>query len=91
VAGRGTIRVWFWVVCFGSWVPARTLSCPENIRLTRPATSVFSSGCARASWSRCSAGLVKHLHERGKLNLEEAFVDATFASRNLGWDRPREK
>lgn len=35
--------------------------------------------------------LPKHLHERGKLNLEEAFVDATFASRNLGWDRPREK
>jgi hypothetical protein len=28
--------------------------------------------------------LAKHLHERGKLNLEEAFVDATFASAKKG-------
>jgi len=28
--------------------------------------------------------LVKHLHERGKLHLDEAFVDATFASAKKG-------
>ena len=28
--------------------------------------------------------LAKHLHERGQLNLEEAFVDATFASAKKG-------
>ena len=28
--------------------------------------------------------LAKHLHERGKLNLDEAFVDATFASAKKG-------
>jgi hypothetical protein len=28
--------------------------------------------------------LARHLHERGKLNLEEAFVDATFASAKKG-------
>jgi transposase len=28
--------------------------------------------------------LAKHLHDRGKLNLEEAFVDATFASAKKG-------
>jgi hypothetical protein len=28
--------------------------------------------------------LVRHLHERGKLNLDEAFVDATFASAKKG-------
>jgi len=35
--------------------------------------------------------LARHLHERGKLNLEEAFVDATFASAKKGasqWGRP---
>ena len=35
--------------------------------------------------------LARHLHERGKLSLEEAFVDATFASAKKGasqWDRP---
>ncbi|MGH9609825.1 MAG: IS5 family transposase [Bryobacteraceae bacterium] len=29
-------------------------------------------------------GLARHLHENGKLNLEEAFVDATFASAKKG-------
>jgi len=28
--------------------------------------------------------LARHLHERGKLNLDEAFVDATFASAKKG-------
>ena len=28
--------------------------------------------------------LARHLHERGKLNLDEAFVDATFASAKEG-------
>jgi hypothetical protein len=28
--------------------------------------------------------LAKHLHERGKLNLDEAFVDATFSSAKKG-------
>src|SRR6202012_2126148 len=28
--------------------------------------------------------LARHLHERGRLNLEEAFVDATFASAKKG-------
>jgi hypothetical protein len=28
--------------------------------------------------------LARHLHERGKLNLEEAFVDTTFASAKKG-------
>lgn len=28
--------------------------------------------------------LARHLHERGKLNLDEAFVDATFASAKRG-------
>jgi hypothetical protein len=28
--------------------------------------------------------LAPHLYERGKLNLDEAFVDATFASANKG-------
>jgi transposase len=35
--------------------------------------------------------LARHLHERGKLNLDEAFVDATFASAKKGasqWGRP---
>jgi hypothetical protein len=35
--------------------------------------------------------LARHLHERGKLNLDEAFVDATFANAKKGashWDRP---
>jgi transposase len=35
--------------------------------------------------------LAEHLRERGQLNLEEAFVDATFASAKKGgspWDRP---
>ena len=31
--------------------------------------------------------LARHLHERGKLNLEEAFVDATFASAKKGASR----
>jgi transposase len=31
--------------------------------------------------------LARHLHERGKLNLEEAFVDATFASAKTGASR----
>jgi transposase len=31
--------------------------------------------------------LAKHLHERGKLNLDEAFVDATFASAKKGASR----
>ncbi len=31
--------------------------------------------------------LARHLHERGKLNLEEAFVDATFASARKGASR----
>lgn len=35
--------------------------------------------------------LAKHLHERGQLNLDEAFVDATFASAKKGalrWAQP---
>ncbi len=31
--------------------------------------------------------VARHLHERGKLNLEEAFVDATFASAKKGASR----
>jgi transposase len=31
--------------------------------------------------------LARHLHERGKLNLDEAFVDATFASAKKGASR----
>src|SRR5208283_5303301 len=32
----------------------------------------------------CLRRLARHLHERGQLNLEEAFVDATFASAKKG-------
>lgn len=32
--------------------------------------------------------LAKHLHERGKLHLDEAFVDATFASAKKGASQP---
>ena len=37
---------------YGSWVRGRSgANCPRNIRRTRRAIAVFSSGCGRANWS----------------------------------------
>jgi transposase len=55
-----------------------------GIRRSRLAIAVFSSGYAAASWRRRCILLAKHLHGRGKLDLQEAFIDATFASAKKG-------
>jgi transposase len=47
----------------------------------------FQQWVREGRWVDVLRLLAKHLHERGKLNLDEAFVDATFASAKKGASR----
>ena len=60
-------------------VPERSgASCRGKIHRTRPATAVLSSGCGRSKLERILHVLAEELQARGKLHLEEAFMDASF-------------
>jgi hypothetical protein len=82
MAGHASCVRWSAV---GFWALARSgVSYLRNIRPIRPATDVFSSGWARESWSHTVRLLAEHLWMKGKLKLEEAFVDAAFAGAKKG-------
>jgi transposase len=90
-AGRG--RPWrdtqavlngiLWVLGTG----AQGASCQRNIRRTGPAIVASSNGCGRTSWNASLSVLAEELHTRGKLEVVEAFIDASFTGAKKGASR----
>src|SRR5688572_900408 len=68
----------------GCYAPARRgTTCPHTIRRTKPAIEDSSCGSARAA-GPAPPTLAEDLRDRGKIDLSEAFIDATFASAKKG-------
>jgi len=74
VAGHGGTRGPYSTESCGSWVRGRSgASCPGGIRPSRPSAAV------REGKLECILHvLAEELHAQGKLQLEEAFIDASF-------------
>jgi hypothetical protein len=82
--GRGSIRVPSSTACSGCCAPARPGTiCRAAIRPIKPAIAAFSSGNEAGAWTGLQR-LAEDLRDRGKLDLTEAFVDATFAGAKKG-------
>ena len=72
----------------GFWARGhRGASCQRNIRRTGPAIVASSNGCGRTSWNASLSVLAEELHTRGKLEVEEAFIDASFTGAKKGASR----
>ena len=70
---------------FWCWARVRTgVSCRSATLRTRPTTDVFQQCIRSRQLEQALHVLARHLRKRGKLDLEEAFVDATFASAERG-------
>lgn len=83
VVVHGTTLAPSCVVCSGCWAPGRSgVNCPKDIRQT--CHRRFQQWVRSGKLEQALRRLAQHLHERGQLNLDEAFVDATFASAKKG-------
>ena len=80
-AAGGTVDSWQWCAV----VDAGEVSSLSNLHRR------FQQWVRNGKLVEVLGLLARHLHRRGKLKLDEAFVDATFASANKGaslWARP---
>jgi transposase len=75
---RAVLRGVLWVLGTG----AQWRELPEDIRQT--CHRRFQQWVRSGKLEQALRRLAQHLHERGQLNLDEAFVDATFASAKKG-------
>ena len=72
-------------LCCGFWEPGRSGGrCRKNIRPIQTCHRRFQQWVRGGKLEEALKLLARHLHERGQLNLDEAFVDATFASAKKG-------
>ena len=82
---RGTIRAPCSTACSGSCAPALLGTiCRVAIRPIRPVIAAFSSGSVLGCSLRLLQKLAEDLRDRGKLDLSEAFIDASFSSAKKG-------
>jgi transposase len=71
----------------GSWVLGHSgAKCPTNTRLTETCLRRFQQW-VRGKLEGILHALAEELHARGKLKLEEAFIDASFAGAKKGVSR----
>jgi hypothetical protein len=70
----------FWVLGTG----AQWRELPEKYPPYQTCHRRFQQWIRKGKLEETLKLLARHLHERGRLNLEEAFVDATFASAKKG-------
>ena len=83
--GRGKRRARCSTPCSGSSGPApRGTTCLTTIRRTRPAIAGFSSGNVVGCCSKVLTCSAEDLRDRGKLDLSETFIDASFSSAKKG-------
>src|SRR5579875_2946869 len=77
---RAVLNGVFWVLGTG----AQWRELPEKYPPYQTCHRRFQQWVRSGKLEEALKRLARHLHERGKLNLEEAFVDATFASAKKG-------
>ncbi len=80
---RAVLNGVFWVLGTG----AQWRELPEKYPAYQTCHRRFQQWIRSGKLERALKLLARHLHERGQLNLEEAFVDATFASAKKGASR----
>jgi transposase len=73
---RAVLKGVFWVLGTG----AQWRELPEKYPPYQPCHRRLQQWIRRGKLEEALKLLARHLHDRGQLNLEEAFVDATFAS-----------
>ena len=66
------------------WVLGTGRELPERYPPFQTCHRRFQQWVRSGKLEECLRRLARHLHARGQLNLEEAFVDATFASAKKG-------
>ena len=73
------------MACYGCWALGRQWrELPEKYPPFQTCHRRFQQWVRNGKLEEALRLLARHLHERGQLNLEEAFVDATFASAKKG-------
>lgn len=77
---RAVLNGVFWVLGTG----AQWRELPERYPPYQTCHRRFQQWVRSGRLEEALKRLARHLHERGKLNLDEAFVDATFASAKKG-------
>jgi transposase len=77
---RAVLHGVFWVLGTG----AHWSELPDKYRPYQTCHRRFQQWVREGKLVETLRLLARHLHERGKLNLDEAFVDATFASAKKG-------
>jgi len=77
---RAVLHGVLWVLGTG----AQWRELPEKYPPFQTCHRRFQQWVQNGKLEECLRRLARHLHERGQLNLEEAFVDATFASAKKG-------
>ena len=77
---RAVLNGVFWVLGTG----AQWRELPEKYPPYQTCDRRFQQWIRSGKLEEALKMLARHLHERGRLNLEEAFVDATFASAKKG-------
>src|SRR5271154_5639960 len=77
---RAVLNGVLWVLGTG----AQWRELPEKYPPFQTCHRRFQQWVRRGKLEEALRRLARHLHERGKLNLEEAFIDATFASAKKG-------
>jgi transposase len=77
---RAVLNGVFWVLGTG----AQWRELPEKYPPYQTCHRRFQQWIRSGKLEEALKMLARHLHERGRLNLEEAFVDATFASAKKG-------
>ena len=77
---RSVLNGVLWVLGTG----ARWRELPEKYPPFQTCHRRFQQWVRNGKLEEALQRLARHLHERGQLNLEEAFVDATFASAKKG-------
>jgi transposase len=77
---RAVLNGVFWVLGTG----AQWRELPEKYPPYQTCHRRFQQWIRSGKLEEALQQLARHLHERGRLNLEEAFVDATFASAKKG-------
>jgi transposase len=77
---RAVLHGVLWVLGTG----AQCRELPEKYPPFQTCHRRFQQWVRSRNWKRRCGVLARHLRERGQLNLEEAFVDATFASAKKG-------
>ncbi len=85
VVVHGTTHAPSCMVCSGCWAPGRSWrELPERYPPFQTCHRRFQQWVRSGKLEQALRRLAQHLHERGQLNLDEAFVDATFASAKKG-------